>query len=69
MVPGVSDSAQQIEGIACWLSGIDPQTPYHVTRFFGCHRMREVAATPVAQVYELAQIAKRHLPRTFVGNC
>ena len=40
-----------------------------MTRFFPRWRMTDRAATPVSDVYRLAEVARRSLPHVYVGNC
>ncbi|HJB54412.1 MAG TPA: radical SAM protein, partial [Candidatus Olsenella avistercoris] len=68
VVPGLSDSEETLESIARWLAGLGDVT-YHVTRFFPRWRMTDRAATPVSDVYRLAEVARRSLPHVYVGNC
>ena len=67
-VPGVSDSAPQLEEAAAWLASIDPGIPLHITRFFPCHRMAQASPTPVRHVYKLVRLARRHLSHVYPGN-
>ncbi|MBQ9000980.1 MAG: AmmeMemoRadiSam system radical SAM enzyme [Eggerthellaceae bacterium] len=68
VVPGLSDDEAQVEAAARWLASLDPQIPYHLTRFFPMHRMRDVPPTPIATLRRLAAIASRHLPAVLLGN-
>ena len=69
VIPGENDSEQEIDSIAAWLSGLSPDIPYHVTRFFPQHRMIDRKATPRETVYRLAAVARRHLKHVYEGNC
>lgn len=68
VVPGFSDDDEQVDSMARWLASLDPSIPYHLTRFFPQHRMRDVPPTPRATLDRLAAIAKRHLPTVILGN-
>ena len=68
VVPGLSDSEETVGSIARWLAGLGDVT-YHVTRFFPRWRMTDRAATPVSDVYRLADVARRSLPHVYAGNC
>ena len=68
VVPGLSDDAAQIEAMARWLSTLGRDIPYHLTRYFPRHRMLDVPATDVGLLYELADVARRHLSDVVVGN-
>ena len=69
VIPGENDDPAVIDAAACWLASLDPDIPYHVSRFFPCHLMVDRDSTPVADVYRLADVARRHLNHVFVGNC
>lgn len=74
IVPGENDSAEEMEAEAKWISSVATvsligQIPLHVTRFFPQYHMTDRDATDVAQVYRLAEIARRYLKNVFVGNC
>ena len=68
VVPGVNDTEEEIAAIASWIAGLDPSICYHVTRFFGAYRMRDVPATPRETVFTLARVARRYLSDVVVGN-
>ncbi len=69
VVPGLNDDAAEIDATAAWLASLDPAIPYHLTRFFPCHRMADRAPTPVSTLRELAAVARRHLNDVLLGNC
>lgn len=68
VVPGLSDDAEQIGGMAQWLASLDPAIPYHLTRFFPQYRMSDVPPTPIATLRQLASVAERHLHTVLLGN-
>ena len=68
VVPGMNDGEAEIEELAGWLAGLGDVT-YHVTRFFPHWHLTDRGPTPVADVYHLADVARRHLNHVFVGNC
>ena len=67
VVPGLSDDPAQIEAAAKWLASLDPGIPYHLTRYFPRHRMKE-PATSIPLLYELADVARQHLEDVIIGN-
>lgn len=69
VIPGLNDSEQEIGAAAQWLASLDPGIPYHLTRFFPCHRLADRPATPTATVHKLADVASHHLKHVYVGNC
>ena len=71
VVPGMNDSPNEIaaDGELQLDAALDPSVPYHVTRFFPCHRLTDRPPTDVRLVHELADVARRHLRHVYVGNC
>lgn len=69
VIPGLNDSEQEIGAAAQWLASLDPGIPYHLTRFFPCHRLTDRPATPTTTVQRLAGVASRYLKHVYVGNC
>lgn len=69
VIPGLNDDPGEIDAAAAWLASLDPRIPYHLTRFFPCHRMLDRPPTPVPALRALADVARRHLDDVLVGNC
>lgn len=69
IIPGLNDSDQEIAEAAQWLASLDPSIPYHLTRFFPCHRLTDRSTTPPETVHHLADIARHYLKHVYVGNC
>ena len=69
VIPGLNDDGATIDAAAAWLASLDPAIPYHLTRFFPCHRMADRPPTPVADLHRLAAVARRHLGDVLLGNC
>ena len=69
VVPDRNDSDEETDAMAGWLARLDPEITYHLSRFFPCWRMSHVEPTPVARVYHLADVARRHLRHVYTGNC
>ena len=68
IVPGENDSPEDMEAQAKWISGLCPQIPLHITRFFPQYHMRDKEATDVGQLYRLARTAGKYLEKVYVGN-
>ena len=69
LIPGENDSVEEIRELARWLSGVDPNIPLHLSRFFPRYRMMDRPPTPVEQVYRLADEARAYLACVCTGNC
>lgn len=69
VIPGLNDDPAEIDAAAAWLASLDADIPYHLTRFFPCHRMLDRLPTPVATLRTLADVARRHLDDVILSNC
>ena len=68
VVPGLSDDEDHMNKMAAWIASLDPTIPYHLTRFFPQHRMRNARPTPIETLHRLADIARTHLDDVMLGN-
>lgn len=68
VVPGFNDAPEEIDALTAWLAGIDPDIPYHLSRFFPQYRMADSYPTPTATMHEMAGVARRHLSDVMLGN-
>lgn len=69
IVPGENDSEAEIRALSQWLGSVGRTIPLHLSRFFPRYEMTDRAATDVAQVYHLADIARESLDFVYAGNC
>ncbi len=69
IIPGINDDPLLMDEMASWLARLDPDIPYHITRFFPCHALTDRKPTEVAVIHQLVEIARTHLTRVFPGNC
>lgn len=68
VVPGLNDDDAAIDASARWIASLDPSIPFHLTRFFPCHRMRDRLPTPASTLRHLASVARRHLEDVLTGS-
>lgn len=70
VVPGLNDSDEELGAIARWLvSALGPDVPWHVSRFYGAHRMLDVPPTPAATLRRAAVLGRAAgLRYVYVGN-
>jgi len=66
IVPG--ENIEEIEDISKWLASIDPNIPYHLSRFFPKYKYRDHLPTPIETMYEARGIASRYLKNVYLGN-
>jgi pyruvate formate lyase activating enzyme len=69
IVPGENDSEEEMRELAGWLASVNPDIPYHVSRFFPRWKMADKKPTPVKKIYELADTARQYLRYVYEGNC
>jgi len=69
IIPGENDSEEEMEELSGWLASINPDIPLHISRFFPRWQLRDKNATPVKQVYRLAEVARHNLKYVHEGNC
>ena len=67
VVPGLSDSAEDIDSIAGFLASLPSAAPYHLSAYHPAWRFDE-PPTSRALLAELAGRASRLLPYVYVGN-
>lgn len=69
IIPGENDSDDEMTALTEWLSEINPEIPYHISRFFPHHKMSDTPATPVSTIQRLVEIAQKRLKYVYRGNC
>ncbi|HHY12863.1 MAG TPA: AmmeMemoRadiSam system radical SAM enzyme [Firmicutes bacterium] len=67
VVPGENDKDEDIEGLAKWLSNIDPGIPLHLSRYFPAYK-HDKPPTPLASLERLRAVAGEKLEYVYVGN-
>ncbi len=68
VVPGLSDSPEEMEAEARWLASVNPEIPLHLTRFFPRYQSEASEPTSIETLHQLATIARRHLKNVLLGN-
>jgi pyruvate formate lyase activating enzyme len=69
VIPGWNDSEKELKEIARFIKSIDPEMPWHVTRFHPTFKMTDRIATPVETLQRARQIGMSEgLQYVFVGN-
>ncbi|SFT63386.1 pyruvate formate lyase activating enzyme [Selenomonas sp. GACV-9] len=68
IVPGLNDSAAEMEAEAEWLASLSVDLSLHVSRYFPRWQSTR-PATPVDTVYTLAEVARKSLRHVYTGNC
>ncbi len=68
IVPTMNDSPDDMTKEATWLANISKDLPLHISRFFPRYKVTNLPPTPVKRIYELVEVAKRHLNFVYAGN-
>jgi pyruvate formate lyase activating enzyme len=70
VIPGRNDGDGELRALTAWIvATLGPETPWHVSRFFPAHRMRDVPPTPPATLRRAAEIGREAgLLHVYVGN-
>jgi len=69
VIPGWNDSDSELQEIARFIKGVDPEMPWHVSRFHPTYKMTDRGATPVSTLQRARQIGMAEgLKYVFVGN-
>lgn len=70
VIPGENDDQQQLNGIARFIADeLGADTPWHVSRFFPCHRMEDHPPTPLASLERALEAGDRAgLRYVYEGN-
>lgn len=66
VVPGVNES--EVEEIAKWISMIDPEIPYHISRFSPNYMYSHKESTDLETLAYCFGQAKKYLANVFLGN-
>lgn len=69
IIPGENDSEEEMEELSGWLAYVNPEIPLHISRFFPRFQMMDKVPTPVATIYNLADVARKKLRYVYTGNC
>lgn len=67
LIPGENDSPEQIREQARWIAGLNPEIPFHLSRYFPNYKLNKPATleTTLIQSYE---IAREYLKFVYIGN-
>ncbi len=67
VIPTRNDDAAQVEAMAAFLAGLDPDIPYHLSCYYPAYRCT-IPPTPPETVRRLAAAARAHLRYVYLGN-
>jgi len=65
IIPGENDSIDEMRLLSGWLSGVDPNIPLHITRFYPRYKMLEKMPPDETLIEQLADVASESLTYVF----
>ena len=69
LIPGYNDDEAELRSMAEWLVGVDPDLPWHLSRFRPTYRLTDAPATPVETIRRAGQIGREAgLRYVYAGN-
>lgn len=69
LIPGRNDGGEELRRLAAWLAALDPDIPWHVSRFHPTYRMLDVPPTPTASIERALRIGREEgLHFVYGGN-
>ena len=74
IIPGENDTEEEMREMCTWIASLrgiaqGSEIPLHISRFFPRFHMTDRAATDVAKIYRLAEVARETLSYVYTGNC
>lgn len=69
VIPGENDGEDEMDALCSWLASVDPKIPLHISRFFPRYKMADQMPTPIETIYDLRDVAAKHLCHAYAGNC
>lgn len=68
VIPGLNDNLIEFEEMARWIAGeTGDGTVLHISRYFPNYQLK-IGSTPVGRLFELCELAKKHLKYVYIGN-
>lgn len=69
VIPDVNDDDDQLKKIAQFIASLDKNIPWHLSRFFPCHKMTNIPPTPISTLKKAQSIGqKAGLKHVYLGN-
>ena len=69
LIPGLNDSVQELKALAGFLADLDPNIPWHISRFHPTYRLTELPSTPADRIHRAKNIGyDSGLNYVYTGN-
>ena len=67
LIPTLNDDRMRLREQAAWLASLSKDIPFHISRYFPCHRM-DLPPTPAPTIGSARETAMEFLNYVYVGN-
>ena len=69
LIPGLNDSAEELQQIAAFIASLGKETPWHISRFYPRYKMSDMPVTDVLAIGHASQIGRAAgLKYVYSGN-
>ena len=68
LIPTLNDSTEEIEKMAKFIASLNPNIPWHISRFFPMYKLTKLPPTPIQTLKKAEKIAKKYLKNVYLGN-
>jgi pyruvate formate lyase activating enzyme len=69
LIPGLNDSTEDIKGISQFLARLDPNIPWHISRFHPTYRRTDISSTPPESIRKARDLGyEAGLRYVYTGN-
>jgi len=69
LIPTLNDSEDELKDIARWLYQLNPDIPWHISRFFPTYRLTNLPPTPIETIHRAREIGlEEGLHYVYTGN-
>jgi len=69
LIPGLNDSVEELKEIAGFIAGVDPEMPWHISRFHPAYHLTDRYSTPPEDIHRAKEIGYNSgLKYVYTGN-
>ena len=69
LIPGLNDSTEELKQISGFIAGLDPNIPWHISRFHPTYRLTHSSSTPPASIQRARDLGyEAGLHYVYTGN-
>jgi len=69
LIPGLNDSTEELKEIAQFLANLDPNIPWHISRFHPTYRLTHIPSTPPERIQRARDLGyEAGLNYVYTGN-